>query len=150
MEEITIKDIEALIPDNLRELFLISSIPLPKPHFDTVEALIESLKIISMKLKINKKYHLVIAKFPFRIPLSAGTLTYETKGSTINTLIENIMFFDFEKLYQYKHQIKIACILEEFVHALMNVQDELLTSHIVCLLYTDISCNDQGQYVIPE
>jgi hypothetical protein len=75
---------------------------------DTVEALIESIKIIAGKLKINKKYHIVIAKSPFKVPLSAGTLTYETKESTVNAAIENIMFFDFEKLYQHNHQTKIV------------------------------------------
>lgn len=150
MTTITTEQIIEKIQQDLQPFWGVTSCPVPETHTETIKALIKAIELICKKTKIDKKYHVIISKSPFTVPLSGGKLIYEAKPETINATIDHIIFLDLEKLYNHKYQIKVACILEEFVHAVMNVQDECLTSQIVSFLYPEIQLNHLGQYETRE
>ena len=54
------------IPEAARHYLLVSSIELPDTCSESVNALIEAINIISSKIYLDRKVHLVIAKSPFK------------------------------------------------------------------------------------
>lgn len=145
---ITQEDINAQFPIGVRYFLPVSSVNIPSEMSDSVNALVECVNIISSKIKIDQKVHIIIGTSPFRVSLSSGELSFTSKEQTIHVNIEKFIFLDFNKINLHHHHLKVACILEEFVHALMNVKDEILVSHVVQFLYSHISLNEQGQYTI--
>ena len=137
------------IPEEARHYLPVSSIELPDTCSESVNALIEAINIISSKIDLNRKVHLVIAKSPFKIPFNSGELSFVSKEETYHAAIENFVFLDFEKLSFVPYPLKVACVLEELAHALMNIADEVLVPQVVALMYPGIALNEQGQYVIP-
>ncbi len=137
------------IPEIARHYLPVSSLELPDHCGDSVNALIEAIEIIIKKTNLNRKVQLVIAKSPFKIALNSGELSFVAKEETHHVAIENFVFLDFEKLHSLPYPLKVACILEELAHALMNIADEALVSQVVALMYPGIAVNGQGQYVIP-
>ncbi len=85
------------------------------------------------------------ATSPFMLNSPTGFLTYEAKEDVINAFLNNIIFIDCNKLMRYNFPLQVACILEELVHALMNVEDEDLVTNIVGLLYSGVKIKD-GKY----
>ncbi len=148
MTFITARDISAKIPDDTRCFLPISSANLLLAMNDSVNALLEAIDIVTGKVKLNQRVHIIIGTSPFTIALSNGVFSYSTQTQTIHANVENFIFLDFNKINQHPHQLKVACILEELVHALMNVKDENLVSRIVQCLYPHISLNGKGQYVV--
>ena len=79
--------------------------------------------------------------------MGSGLLTFEPSSGVLNACVENLVFVDCDKMLSIvTHQVRVACILEEFVHGLLHVSDETLTKRIVAYLYQGIRLNDQGQY----
>jgi hypothetical protein len=55
-----------------------------------------------------------------------------------------MVFLDCNQIRSYDFKVQVAIILEELVHVLMNVSDEVLVKHIVARLYEGIEyVNDQ-------
>ena len=64
----------------------------------------------------------------------------------INVHIDDrLIFIDAEKMVRYQKELQVACILEEFAHAIMNINDEQLVSDVVALLYPGVVIVD-GKY----
>jgi len=148
MTFITARDIAAKIPDEARCFLPVSSTNLPIETNDSVSALIEAIAVITSKIKLSQRAHIIIGTTPFTVALSNGVLSYATQVQTIHANVENFIFLDFNKINLHLHQLKVACILEELVYTLMNVKDENLVSRIVQFLYPHISLNEKGQYVV--
>jgi hypothetical protein len=55
------------------------------------------------------------------------------------------VFLDATKTAPLSEELQVACILEEFAHAIMNIQDEALVSDVVALLYPGVVIRD-GKY----
>jgi len=113
-------------------------IPIESP---VIDALIEAIKIINSKIRIDKKYHVLLGRSPFQIP-TVGTLTYNMEPCTVGIVIEHFIFIDYSMLIPSPPYERIAIILEELVHALMNVTVHPLAPHIVCLLYPCVTWDD--------
>lgn len=130
MSTINAKQFNETIPTSLRPYINVSSVPLPAKHKELLEAFKIAIKCIENKIRVTSPLEVVIAKAPFKIQLGIGALCYTPKSSNIiNVCINNMLvLLDAEKMFRYKIEIKTACILEEFVHALMNIKDEQLVS----------------------
>ncbi len=93
----------------------------------------------------------VLATAPFQINVSSGQLSFHPRNDeVINVHIEDVLILlDCNKIMQVPSQpLRIATILEEFAHAIMGINDELLVSQVVALLYEGVRINERGQYEV--
>lgn len=142
---ITTPEIEAGIPERLRWCFLVSSANLNRVCLPVVQAFWEAVHVFAPAARLSSPAQVILATRPFRITLGSGTLEYHPKDETINAAIEHLVFLDVGRLLPLAHELRVACIVEEFVHALMHVSDERLTSIIVAHLYPGVVLVD-GRY----
>ena len=142
--------IEDKIPDEIRSFLpVICNIELDEElEKENIKALLEAIELINEKLHLNRLVPIIIGKSPFKITLKSGTFIYAMKTNVINSFAENFIFFDFNNMRKLPFPIKVAYILEEFVHAIMNVSEELLTAKIVNLLYPAVSITPAGRYEV--
>lgn len=144
---ITTADIEVGIPEAYRRYFLVSSTTLEETYRPTVEAFWEAIRVFSPAARFSRPAQVVIAASPFRIQLASGMLSYEPRPDVINAAVEHFIFLDVVKMARLAYPLQVTCIVEEFVHALMCVSNEDLTSIIVAQLYSGVSLVN-GQYTI--
>lgn len=142
---ITTAEIKAGIPEPLHWCFLVSSANLNRICFLVIQAFWEAVRVFSPAARLSSPAQVILATRPFRITLGSGTLEYHPKDEVINAAIEHFVFLDVGRLLQLRHELRVACIVEEFVHALMHVSDERLTSMIVAHLYPGVVLVD-GRY----
>jgi len=140
-------DVSNKIPERLKGFINICADQSSLSQPEISDALIEALSIIDQKLCLSQKCNIFISESPFTIPLESGTIIYQLKPDGIGSTFENLIFLDVGKLSGCKYEGKVVCILEEFVHCLMQVRDEILTSQIVSLLYPKVSSSPDGTYI---
>jgi len=137
-----------IIPEYLRNLITIDYCDLPTEFHHVLSALKQALEIIEPNVRINKKYSIFIGKSPFKItvPPDGGHIIYspsEKENEYIAFVYDDNIFIDYSQLSIYPFQVQVALILEEFVHALMNVKHETLVKKIVCyLVYPNVGLVD--------
>lgn len=144
---ITNSDIIKGVPEPLRHFIAIDSLPLPMSYKSIVEAFWMATKKINPVVCARKRIYVLLATAPFRVKLPNGDLQYTPNPDVINARIEDMVFLDCNKMITRPFSIQVACILEEFVHAFMNVTDEALASNIVAELYDGIKLSD-GKYCL--
>lgn len=146
---ITVKEVEDGIPIESRFLFLIDSNELPRSMFELVKALWKAIEYFKPKMRPFKPINIIINTSPFELDLSIGKLVFTTKEKVINVSLNGMVFLDFNKMLKYPFEIQIACIVEEFVHSIMGIADEDLTSYVVAYLCPEIGLID-GKYAVVE
>lgn len=145
-DTITASAIHRKVPEPLRSFLAIDSIPLQASYEPVVEAFRVAAKKISPMVRVRKRVYVLFGKAPFCLNLSYGEFRYTPKsGAVINVHLENMVLLDCEKMMHYKFQIQVVSILEELLHTLMNICDEVLVRHVVDLLYEGVKCKD-GKY----
>lgn len=121
-----------------------------QPDSPTIEALITAIKLLMGKIRIEKTYRIIFSNSKFVIESpdkeDIGLLKFEMTNGTIGTVVENFIFIDFTRLIPKPLPIQVAIILEELVHALLNVTDHSLTQLIVSSLYPCVELDTQGKY----
>lgn len=133
------------ISEKIRPFLITSQNGLP-PLFSTVgEAFVEAANIIEPVIYVLRNIDFVFGSSPYKIPTTRGCIVYETSSETINSYMKDMIFIDCKKMIKYVYPIQVACILEELVHAFLNVKCEKLAMQIVCNLYNGIKCQN-GQY----
>lgn len=105
---------------------------------------------INSVVRVRKRIYVLFATAPFKLKLPNGDLQYTPRNDAINVCVEDMIFLDCNKMISYPFSLKVACILEEFVHALMNITDEALVSKVVAELYSDIKLIDGKYYLADE
>jgi hypothetical protein len=143
------KNIIKKIPSRIRPFLKVYTGALA--HDDPViDALITAIKILNGKIRIDKIYHIFVGHSPFSLP-TPGEFTYKMESTTAGIVIEHFIFIDFVLLIPYPSFLKVAVILEELVHALLNVTNHPLARQIVSLFYPVVTWNDiQAVYVLSE
>jgi len=138
------------IPEDIRPFFCIKYCRGTKLGQQTLDALVEAILIFGKQVDISKKCTVFIGNSPFRFNIEpCGSFTYEQKPEFMASAIEyNIIFLDFHILSSVSSEVCIASILEEFVHAFLNIPGHPLANHIVCLLYPAVTINDRGEYQV--
>ena len=142
-------EFQQVIPHELKPYVHVSISAIPESARSIVEAFGISLNSLNGRIRIRKDIHVMITPAPFTVNLSNGKLVYEpTTPGVINVHIENmIIFLDWQKMMQLDLPLQVACILEEFAHACMNISDEALVSDVVALLYDGVEIRN-GQYFV--
>jgi len=137
----------AVLPDDWKPFIEVLAVPMPKAFGLLLVAWKCAIATMSGKVEVDRNLVVVLAKAPFQINLDNGTLTYTPNSEdVINVHVGGLLILlDCEKMMQHGFQLQVACILEEFVHALMHVSDEELVSEIVALLYDGVEWKD-GKY----
>lgn len=119
---------------------------MPQSFRPLVEALWRASARIAPVIRLRKRVILVISGSPWNIDFPGlGTLTVTPKGEAIHLTVEDLIFLDANKVQGYEPSYQEVSILEELVHAFMNVSDEDLVKEIVCKLYKDFEFTG-GQY----
>ena len=148
-DTITVAEIEQGIPESIRPFLAIDAVPIPRSSHSIIEAFWEATKRIEKIIRIRRRTNIILAKAPFIVNLSIGQLVYTPKNKdVINVHVEDIIFLDIEKMLPYRFQIQVACILEEFAHALMNVSDEAVVMHVVALIYDGVRVINGKYYAV--
>lgn len=141
-------DLEAMLPDSLRGLIAINSLPLPAPIFPIVaKALQTAVEAVARVTWVRRRVLMVFATAPFRVNLAHGELRYTPNPEVIHCHVEDIIFIDVNKLLPMQFSYQVATILEELVHVLLSIADEELVSTVVANLYDGVQWID-GKYVI--
>lgn len=138
MNSITASEIESGIPQQYRCYFLVSSANLNRECLPVVESLWEAVRAFAPAARLSSPTQIVLDTRPFRITLNSGVLEYHPREETISAAIEHFVFLDVGRLLPLQRSLQVACIVEEFVHALMHVGDEKLVSLIVAHLYRGV------------
>ena len=139
---ITIEEIKAGIKEIYRPFFLIGSASFNPQVKPVIESLWEAIDIFAPKIKLGKPVHVLLATSPFKVDKENFAMSFESKGDVINFVVESFIFLDAIKMFGYPKELQIASIIEEFVHAFMNVSDEELVKFIVRDIYPKISVVD--------
>jgi len=146
-DQISLEEVLGGIDESYRPFLKVATATLLRPCMPVVEALWQAVRLVAPAIRFVQPVHVLLSRAPFEVPLSNGTLMFNPRPGVINVAMENIIFLDVLKIIQYPREIQIATIVEEFVHALMHVTDEELTSHIVALLYPGVRVVN-GQYTV--
>jgi len=139
--------IQSGIPENIKSFIRVESNPLPEPQIINIKAFWEACNIISKYVEITKVITVIIGTSKFIIDFNGGNLEYIQKPSAIHTtMFKSLIFLNFEKMpinpSQMLFENRVASILEEFVHALMNINNEDLAHRIVALIYEKVEYID--------
>jgi hypothetical protein len=144
---ISTADMEKGISEKDRKYFLISVGPINDRAQPVIDAFWEAIKIFSAVARYARPAHIFLAAAPFEISLPSGKLTFQPNSGVLHVAIENMIFIDVNHMFSHANSIRIACFLEEFVHAHMNVADETLAANIVASIYDKVRFLN-GQYHI--
>ena len=145
---ISIQQIKESIPESLRPFIRISQSSLSPACLPVICALSEASKIIENIMFTPKCVDLIFGSTNFTVNMAtSGKFIYTISGDVINAYFKDMIFIDCDKMLKYPPQIQIVCILEEFVHAFLNVANENLAIGIVALLYDKVKI-ENGQYFV--
>jgi hypothetical protein len=147
---ISASEIQNGLLEEVRSFIAIDAAPLPQSFRPVVEALWTAAQKISTSIRLRKRINVVLAKSPFVLTLSTvGQLTFIPLGDAVHVTVEDMIFIDCEKMMRYEFPYQVVSVLEEFVHAFMNVTDEELVKQIVCMLYPDFEFSG-GKYCLRQ
>ena len=126
--------------------FLINSSNLNIGFKPVINSFLEAIELFAPNINFNKTVQIIIGSSVFDVRLSNSTLKLEVKPEVVNLYVESMIFIDVCKMLNYGREQQIVAVLEEFVHAFMNVKNEELAAKIVCDIYGKASyCN--GHYL---
>jgi hypothetical protein len=102
-------------------------------------------------IRVPHQIYLVIGRAPYEVPLSNGRLVVTPNPEVIATELGGIVFLNVDRLAPLRHQHRVACVLEEFVHSWLNLVDyRELTTVVVATLYGGVVVvNGQWVPVVP-
>ena len=139
------------IPENIRPFFRLKYCEGTKLDQKTLHALVKAILIFSSHVNVSKKCTIFIGNSPFRFNIdSCGSFSYKQKPESMATTItdHNIIFLNFHILSRLTSEVCVASILEEFVHAFLDVPGHPLANRIVLLLYPEVTIDDRGEYQV--
>ena len=137
--------IESGIDSELKAYCLIGVPHMAEQVMPVVESFWKATRIIRPAINIERIVRVVFGVSPITINAGAHKLSIELSDNSVAACIHGIVVLDCTRLLKYGQRHQIAIILEELVHAYMNVKDELLASEIVAKLYDGVEFRN-GQY----
>jgi hypothetical protein len=112
--------------------------PLLEGAWPVIQAFWAAVSAILPSIRLTNPVHVIFAKSPFSIDLGNSNFTFTINGDTVNMHMDNFVFIDVVKTSAYTRNLQVAAILEELVHAMMNIPDEVLVKHVVARLYPGV------------
>lgn len=138
---------EQAISAEHRSHFVISMGWLDQQCAPIVDAWSDAVGAFFRAASVKRKHlRVFIGTSPFEITLTTGRLRYDRNGDTIANSLDDFIFIDVGCLLPLSHNLRVACIVEEFVHGYMNIEDEYLTSVVVANIWTGVRL-EEGRYV---
>lgn len=146
---ITDEDFEKVIPAALAGFLTVERFNLPDEYMPVVDDFKKAAQAISRVIRIPKRVNVLIGDSPFEVELANGSFVYTMHAGVVNTTFNDMIFLDCQRMLRYPKIIRVACILEEFVHSFLNISNEDIASHVVCQIYPSVSYSG-GKYRIAE
>lgn len=144
---LTVAALTEALPESIRPLLLIDSVPLPPEMLEIVAASLgEASRLLVSVVTPDRVCNVVVGKRPFGLELPVGVLTFTPFGHVVHATVNNLIFLDAEWLVRVPPAMRVATVLEELVHAFMRVTDELFVMKVVADLYLQVAVVN-GQYV---
>lgn len=131
-------ELKALIPDSLRMHFAIEGTMLPIEFRPCLQSVSIALRCIEGKLDFHVIPTISIVLNngdDFVFTRGVGTISVKLSPSTAHAHFKNLCLINLAHLQTINVPFQVSCILEEIVHASMNVKSETLVGHVVCMLY---------------
>ena len=136
---ISVKDIESGIPEKARGHILVDAAVLSEGAWPVIHAFWKAMAALLPSLRLTMPVHVFFATTPFEVTLPNAKFTFALGVGAINMHMNNLVFIDVPRVAAYPMDLQVAAILEEFVHAMMNIPDEVLVKHVVAHLYPRVS-----------
>jgi hypothetical protein len=155
-EYIPVDLIRSKIPASLNRYLDIETADIPTEMMPTIEAFWTATKLIAPKILglFRRGVTIVLSTPPYRRPTGVGTLSFVPSSSeTIAVAFENMVLLDLNMLSGISDpELRVASILEEFVHCFMSVSDERLVGQIVALIYPLVTydAHHDGKYRVAD
>lgn len=122
----------------------LNDVPEVKP---VLEAFWEACRLFFPTVRIGGSHRqVVLGVAPFQLDLPHGSLKWEPNSNVYHIALETFIFIYAQKLLSVASNLRVACVLEEFVHSYMSVSDEDLTSKIVAAIYPGVRW-EGGRYI---
>lgn len=137
---------EYAIPAHLRNLLVIACCNVPSQHQEVAHALKEAISIIDAHVRVTKRYTIFIGTSPFKYHDGEGGIVFHLPKELTCCVVDDYIYLDLLRLAPYHYSVKVAMVLEELVHALMNVTDEIFVKEIVCHLFPSVYLTKKGHY----
>ena len=142
-------NIIAKIPGDIRPFIRIKYCEGTKVAERTSKALVKAIQIFIEHVNVSKKCTVFIGHSPFIFKAEpVGSFIYTHNDGIMASAIEgNIIFLDFHILATLPNDsVRVAYILEELVHAFLDVPGHPLANKIVCLFYSKVELNHREEY----
>ena len=134
------------ITERFRPFCSVESQELPDFAMPIIKSFWHATRLISAVLDFRYVVRVFIGVDPFTLNIQRQVMKLELSPETIAVNLHNFIFLDCNKLIGIEDPSRTAAILEEFVHAFMNVKDEDITSRFVAILFDEIQFIN-GKYV---
>src|SRR6266487_3108410 len=101
---------------------------------DFVTAFHSATRLIATAVNIPKFLSVFVGTTPFEFQMGHHKLIFQQSSTVFGTHLDGYIFLNFSRLNRYSLKTMTGGILEEFVHALMNIKDESLVRTVVGFL----------------
>jgi len=141
------EDIEAALPEELREFVLVTCNV--KPH-EGFPQLCKAIGLAFTRFQFIpirwREIDLILTDDPPVVHTPSGLLTIVPRKGLAAMAFGDVIFLRASQLFQVEFDFQVIAVLEELTHSLLNVKDESLASWIVAYLYSDRVAYVDGKY----
>jgi hypothetical protein len=135
---IAVQEIESGLPDKVRGHLLVEAATLFEGARPVIQSFWMAVGAILPSVRLTTPVHVLFSTNPFDVNLGNSRFTFTCNGAAVNMHMENFIFIDTVKTAAYPRNLQVAAILEELVHAMMNISDEVLVKHVVAHLFPGV------------
>jgi hypothetical protein len=141
-------DLEAVLPESLREFVRVTCDIEPHPEFPrlcaSIGAAFQRLQGVPFRWT---EIDLILTDDPPKVMTACGLMVLAPKKGIAAMTFEKTIVLRARVLLSAPSDFQVIAVLEELTHALLNVQDESLAAWIVSFLYSDQVAYQNGSYV---
>jgi hypothetical protein len=134
------------LPSRWQHHVAVCSPAIPEEHVHIAWAFWEAASRLDPCINHPKRLVAIFGEHPFMTNVGNGILTFSKVPDAVNAYVEGFAFFDIPRMLNYAPKLIVATILEELVHCMMNVRDEVLVKHMVAAMYPGVGVIQDGCY----
>jgi hypothetical protein len=148
---ITKEEITGGIPADLQPFLLVfTASPIDRKYQRTVEAFWTAVRHFRPAVRLWRQVHVVFGESPFTVTTPVGVAVFGAIERCVNFAMDTMVFIDCPKMAATEFDFQVVAVLEEFAHALLNIQDEDLVTRVCCHLYPSAVYQDGRYGIRPE
>lgn len=122
--------------------------PIPNLYQECLDDIIYAIQLITNHAHINKPICIFISGQSQTLHSQSLTYSYHIAEPAIHMYLENFIFFNLEKVLNIPKPLRIASYLEELVHVIMNIKNEVTVNYLVSIIYPEVKTD--GKHYIPQ